>query len=73
MPFRFGNIYPEVESSGFLNKKFRVLIDVNDEPEVIDDFIIDALTLRSYLSDIDSTIVDIDLFLTQELERFEEF
>lgn len=54
MPYIFGETYPEIDSVGLLNHRFRVLIELKEDKDFRSflHFILELYTLNVYLSHI---------------------
>lgn len=72
MPYIYGKIYPEIELTGLLNHRFRVLIDMRGEREKLISFIFELCTLRAYLNAVEDSPAHLELFVTlpPELEPY---
>ncbi len=69
MPFVYGKIYPEVESAGLLNHRFKVLIELREDQDLENflPFIRELCTLKVYLNDIVDSPAHLELFVPQIL------
>jgi len=69
MPYVFGKIYPEIDSAGLLNHRFKVLIELKEDKDFRSflPFILELCTLNVYLSDIADTSVGLEVFISSTL------
>jgi hypothetical protein len=65
MPFVYGKIYPEVESAGLLNHRFKILIELRQDQDLVDflPFIREVCTLKVHLNDIVDSPAHLELFI----------
>jgi hypothetical protein len=70
MPFVYGKIYPEIESAGLLNHRFKVLIELRENQELKSflPFITELCTLKVYLKDILDCPCHLELFVPPTLD-----
>ncbi len=69
MPFIYGKVYPEAESAGLLNHRFKVLIELRDD-QVFENFlpfILELCTLKVYLTNIVDSSAHLELFVPSTL------
>lgn len=64
MPNIYGKIYPEVQSAGLLNHRFKVLIETKEDLEKFLPFVIELCTLKAYLNDIVDSPAHLELFIS---------
>lgn len=64
MPNIYGKIYPEVQSAGLLNHRYKVLIEIKENLERFLPFIIELCTLKAYLNDIVDSPAHLELFIS---------
>lgn len=67
MPYIFGKIYPETSSSGLLNHRFKILIDLEGDNRSIDTMILELCTLREYLKSIKDSPASLELFIAANI------
>jgi hypothetical protein len=62
MPNINGNIYPEIESAGLLNHRFKILIDIKEGSRELTSFIMELYTLKEYLNDVIDSSAQLEIF-----------
>lgn len=73
MPYIYGKIYPEIDSAGLLNHRFKVLVEPREDSEKFLPFLIEACTLRAYLNNItdSSAYLELSIELTPNLKNLD--